>query len=294
MLEFNHFCFLAEPSFEGGLRFTISLCGFGLVLSMRFKISSPPRGSTSGLTSFTGFLESLMTKSGTPFKLSPNVYYLRTGMTEQKLQIIGAITIMWNQLELQMKKLTWTCGELDEKPGALITMDLFNVSLIVLARNLLQSSTYHHRTKDEGTVVFGIFDHMRNRRNALIHGTPEWGPHGWLPGKLARFTAKEAKGSVTIKSIDVTEQYLQSLISDLVLATECLADCQRKLDNEIRFRSDPSIRTRFSFESFVFGYRAPEIDIVFLETALAKLNPQPPSPSKSQKKPKPSRASPRS
>lgn len=210
-------------------------------------------------------------------------------MTERKLQLIGAVTIMWNSVEVDLKKLIWTAGDLGETRGQLITADMGNVTLIQVGRNLLLASPYHERTKAEAAVVLSIFDEMRAKRNALVHGAPIRGAHSMLVGKLARFSAKEPKGTVTIKSIDVTEDFLDDLILDLVVCGEFIADCQRKLENEIKFRADADLQRKTCFGSFVFGYRVPEIDKDHLERHLAKLRPQPPKPDKPPKKRKASR-----
>ena len=145
-------------------------------------------------------------------KLPHAVHFLRTGMTERKLQLIGVVTIMWNSVEFDVRKLAWTVGELGEARGQLITADLGNVTLIQLTRNLLLASKFHDRIKAEGALVLSIFDEMRSKRNALIHGTLIFDNDVMQFGKLARFSAKEPRGAVTIKSIDVTEEFLDGLI----------------------------------------------------------------------------------
>ena len=68
----------------------------------------------------------------------------------------------------------------------------------VLAANLLQASDYAEKSKEEGLLVLEIFDEMRVRRNAIVHGTPVYGEHGMLVGRLARFSARKAKVVVTV------------------------------------------------------------------------------------------------
>lgn len=219
-------------------------------------------------------------------KIPEAVHYVRTGLTPLRLQRIGVITVMWNSVEVDVKRLAWTMGGLDAATGQIVTTDFLNVSLILMARNLLLRSSYHERTKREGVLVLDIFDQMRSRRNGLIHGVPVYDNHGQLSGKLARFSAKKATGSISITEITADDAYLDDIIHNLVMCGEFISDCQRKMENEVQYRSDAGLRRRYSFDSFVFEYRAPEIEEGLLKSYLAKLRPQPPKPDKQNKKPR--------
>ena len=71
--------------------------------------------------------------------------------------------------------------------------------------------------------------------------------------------------------MDVTEEYLDELVRDMVLCAGFIDDAQRKLENELQYRKVAEIRRQSSLESWVFGYRAPRIDKAMLEGHLAKL-----------------------
>ena len=55
---------------------------------------------------------------GSVLKISRHVHFLRTGLTETKLQLVGVVTLMWNGLEIAMRKYAWTCGQMDETAGS--------------------------------------------------------------------------------------------------------------------------------------------------------------------------------
>lgn len=215
---------------------------------------------------------------------------MATGLADVKLQLIGLITILWNTIEFEVQDLIWTVGNLDYERGHLITADIGNVSVEQLGHNFIAISKFHKRTKEEAKIVLSIFSAMRGKRNALVHGRPRRDENGKLVGTLARFSAKKRKGKVEIEEIAASEQYLESLASDMVRLSEFIHDSKRKMMNEINYRAAPPATG--SLESFVFAYRAPEIDIAVLKKHQDRISDQPPKQNKAPKKQKAPRRSP--
>lgn len=203
-----------------------------------------------------------------------SVHFALTGLTDEKLKLIGVATVVWNSVEIDLQRLVWTIAKWDDRRGPLVTANLGNIILVQVARNLVKASDLLPRIKDECDVVLSIFDFMRGRRNALIHAVPVYNEDGTIGGQLATFSAKEQTGFITVKSINPTEEFLNSLIGDFSKCAEFIEDTRRKIANQRQFFEDQSLSEKWTQDGFVFQYRAPEIDISVLRTHLAKLHNQ--------------------
>lgn len=214
-------------------------------------------------------------------------YYMRTGMSDDKLKAIGFITLLWNRIEWDLQELVWTIARWNPEVGSLVTADLGNIGRVQLARNLMNAHQLHERLLTEIDVVLDIFDANRTARNALVHGLPVYDDDRKLSGRLASFDAKKGVGTLQVKHTNVSGEYLTHMRNDMVFCQEALADAVRKLQNLRRFEADAKIAEQYTLVQFVFEYRAPPIDIHELQKCLGsirsripkRVSPQTQSPS---------------
>jgi hypothetical protein len=205
---------------------------------------------------------------------------LRTGMDDRKLRAIGVITLIWNSIEFDFQELVWVIAHWSPWDGSLVTADMGNVSRIQLALNMLHRKITDDRLKSEASVIIDYFDACRVMRNRLVHGVPVYDDNGKISGRIAHFEARRGTGEISIKHIEVTQAYLVLLLADLLTCAEGIADIARKIHNLRQYERDAQIQKDFTFEGFVFEYRAPSFDIDGVRSRLKSLRSQPPVPDK--------------
>lgn len=103
--------------------------------------------------------------------------------------------------------------------------------------------------------------------------------------------AKQGGKGIDVKLIKVTLFELRDAIDDLTKLAEFIADATRKILNQKQFETDVNLSETWTFDQFVFEYRAPEITKDDLSDHLKKLRLRdPPNPQRKEST-KPPRAS---
>lgn len=213
---------------------------------------------------------------------------LSTGMDDRKLRAIGVATLLWNSIEFDFQELIWVIANWSPRDGSLVTTDMQNVSRTQLARNMLNRKIDNDRLKGEAATIIDYFDECRVMRNKLVHGIPVYDDNQKISGRIAHFEARRGTGEISIKHIEVTQNYLILLLADLLTCADGIGDAVRKIQNLRQYQRDAAIRERFTLEGFVFDYRAPSFDIDGVRNRLKALRSQPPAPNKNPPLPPPS------
>lgn len=141
--------------------------------------------------------------------------FLKSPLTDEQLKLIGEISILWNSAHHRLQYFVWQIADWVGGIGALITADLQAVSLVILARNIIDNRIKNDFFRECAEATIDLFDELRAVRNKVIHGLPVV----QLDGTVEEFsdsTAKRGRGlKITTKKISTRE--LKTLLDDIAL-----------------------------------------------------------------------------
>jgi len=125
---------------------------------------------------------------------------------------IGAVAMMWNEVEIEMELLTWALAGWNQKMGELVTREMGSQQLVTLARHMVR----HRGSSDEATNqvedICNLFESIRVRRNDLLHSL---GPTAKDRTHRKR-SAKTPSGAVKVKIVEADLKSIESLIDDMM------------------------------------------------------------------------------
>lgn len=146
----------------------------------------------------------------------------KLSLTDNQLIKIAKVAVLWNSAE---RKLQVFIGELLQRPvaGEFVTVDLGNVAIVQLARNLTVVEIENQEARDYIDAALELFDLCRAARNYVIHGSPSLDTD--TPQELFTRSAKNGKGRVSVRSADVSEPRLDELIETLCILNFAIDAC---------------------------------------------------------------------
>src|SRR5580704_3364498 len=141
--------------------------------------------------------------------------FLTTPLSADQLQLIGEIATLWNSVQSRLQYFVWQVAEWVGGLGALVTADLNAVSLVTLARNVVDNRIKNDFARECADTTIDLFDELRVVRNRIIHGLPVTGLDGTVQ-EFSDSTAKRGRG-LKVSTHQVSTAELTALLDDLGL-----------------------------------------------------------------------------